>query len=582
MTNKIDRFFTMLLLALAISACGGGGGSGGESAGDGADGGGADVPAGNATHQVLAFNDLGMHCADLDYSTFVILPPFNVVHSQVVERGARPRLLDAGEASVSYRAVMDTSGSVNTTSQNQAGGVEKSNFWDTNPDTGNTYVFDLFGLDPPPDEGLAFGQTMPGILNPYMVNDSQPFRQFNPVKGWFAADGVPILPIDDAGQLNAYPLMRVSATSPASGDVLANLDVVLPVASEADCQNCHALGEVAAPVGSPIDYTPPDDITDPNSVLQAAKHNILALHDARHGTDLINNTPVLCAGCHYSLALDLAGTGPAGDQLSNATMSAVMHRHHGELTDPATGDPLFPANGTMEETCYQCHPGNVTKCLRGAMGGAGIECKDCHGSMLAVGSDTREPWLDEPRCESCHTGDVENHLGGDIRLSRTWDDDIDIATSRAAANKRFAENAGSLYRNSLGHGGVACEGCHGSTHAIWPNALASANDNRAAIQLQGHAGTLSECATCHTSLSPTLNGPHGMHNIDSAGWNLEHGDFYEHDPGACRACHGSNLEGTVLSRTADDRDYLRDDDGRTLHVARGTQVSCSLCHENPD
>ena len=94
------------------------------------------------------------------------------------------------------------------------------------------------------------------------------------------------------------------------------------------------LGEVAAPVASPIDFILPDDINDPNSVLQAAKHNILALHDDKHDTSLLNETPVLCAGCHYSAALDLAGTGPAGEQLDNDTMSEVMHGHHGQLTDP--------------------------------------------------------------------------------------------------------------------------------------------------------------------------------------------------------------------------------------------------------
>jgi hypothetical protein len=575
MKNNIFQFSTMLLLSLVISACT----SGSDDSG---------VPAVPGTHQVLAFNDLGMHCADLDYSTFVILPPFNVVHSQVIERGATPRILDDTQVSVSYRAVTDAAGSINSTSQNQAGAVHKSNFWDTNPVTSNSYVFDLFGIDPPADEGLAFGQKMPGILAPYSANDAQPFNHFDTDKAWFAADGVPILPIDDAGQQNAYPLMRVSATESATGETVASLDVVLPVASEADCQNCHALGEVAAPFNNPI-FIDAADPTDSNSVLQAAKHNILVLHDAEHGTSLLTQKPVLCARCHYSAALDLVGTGPAGEQTGKPKMSEVMHGHHGELTDPDTGALLFPTNGTLEDTCYQCHPGKVTKCLRGAMGGAGIDCVDCHGSMLAVGRSTREPWIDEPRCESCHTGDAVSNLGA-IRLDQAWTGDIDIATPRLANNKRFAENKNTLYRNSLGHGGVACEGCHGSTHAIWPNALASANDNVAANQLQGHAGTIIECSSCHTSLPLTLNGPHGMHNVNSSGWNTEHEDFYERDPNACRACHGLNLEGTVLSETAADRNYLRDEDdddddegesGQTIYLVKGTPVSCDMCHEKP-
>src|SRR5512137_1825184 len=41
----------------------------------------------SAPWRVLASNDLGMHCADLDYQIFSILPPFNVVHAQVLLPG---------------------------------------------------------------------------------------------------------------------------------------------------------------------------------------------------------------------------------------------------------------------------------------------------------------------------------------------------------------------------------------------------------------------------------------------------------------------------------------------------------------
>lgn len=161
MAISINKSLVALCLSLTVAACSGGegGDSGSVTASDvsadkhESDEQLMDVYDISATHQVLAFNDLGMHCADLDYSTFVILPPYNVIHSHVIERGDKPRLLDDSEVSVSYRAVEDASGSINSTSQNQPGSVSKSNFWDVNPNTGNSYAFDLFGLDPKPGEG---------------------------------------------------------------------------------------------------------------------------------------------------------------------------------------------------------------------------------------------------------------------------------------------------------------------------------------------------------------------------------------------------------------------------------------------
>ena len=55
-------------------------------------------------HTLLAFNDLGMHCADLGSVPFSILPPFNTVNAQVIERRAQPRLLDDTEAILRYSA----------------------------------------------------------------------------------------------------------------------------------------------------------------------------------------------------------------------------------------------------------------------------------------------------------------------------------------------------------------------------------------------------------------------------------------------------------------------------------------------
>jgi len=90
------------------------------------------------------------------------------------------------------------------------------------------------------------------------------------------------------------------------------------------------------------------------------------------------------------------------------------------------------------------------------------------------------------------------------------------------------------------------------------------------------------CATCHAdgTLAATLQGPHGMHNVDDALWiHDKHKDFYELSAANCQTCHGENLQGTVLARAAANRNYSIE--GNTISIAKGTPVSCTLCHSAP-
>jgi hypothetical protein len=143
---------------------------------------------------------------------------------------------------------------------------------------------------------------------------------------------------------------------------------------------------------------------------------------------------------------------------------------------------------------------------------------------------------------------------------------------------------------------VFCEGCHGSTHAEWPVRNANANDNVAATELQGHAGKIVECGTCHTgSLGLTLAGPHGMHPVGnngySASWVSNHSDYVDsHGLSSCKNCHGLRGQGTVLAKVAVDRPGLPCPGGDAAGLlCRGgrvtlkaaTEVSCNICHANP-
>jgi len=508
-----------------------------------------------------------MHCFDSDFSVFSLLPPFNTVHAQVVQKGATPKLCGPTEVSVSFRGAMDPAGSMNTTS------IGKTNFWD--------YGQALFGASLRADVGLT-GTPMPGPNNTLR-------RMKADLSNLWSATGIPLTDIDDQGSFNAYPLMRFQVIRKGKTGVAAWVDAVVPVSSEMDCKSCHANHEMAANdlyvqvLGLPLS-------TNSNPDMQA-RENILRLHDILYQTQLWDHRPVLCASCHYSKALDLAGQGPVGSQIGHAYLSEAMHRRHGRTVDnqlPTADNPAI-ISATGVEACYKCHPGNQTNCLRSVMAGAGVGCQNCHGDLLAVGGEfrltsgkVREPWTDLPKCQSCHTGDFVKNPGGELPRLVAFDPSDPAATPIQAPASRFAENAGQLYRNSTDHGGMACSACHGSPHAEWPAANPLANDTLTPRQLQGHDGVISECATCHgNSLPLTVDGPHGMHNVNSQAWVKDHKELVEKRGLAnCQACHGRSLEGTYLARVPVDRAF-QIEDHKTVTMTAGSTVSCTLCHKNP-
>ncbi|NQU41571.1 MAG: hypothetical protein HQ523_16620 [Lentisphaerae bacterium] len=543
-------------------------------------------PGEGATNWVLVgWNNLGMHCMDSDYSIFSILPPYNTVNAQLIKRvdGGSPVLVTLTNGlRVTYEAVVDPAGSSNSTS------VGKSNF--------RQYAGALFGVTPGPDEGLPVpgpAYAMPGSNNvpQAMGYEGTPWN-------WFVAYGVPLTPYDDNGMPNSYPLMRLKAETVA-GTELAYTDVVLPVSDEMDCRLCHHSdrGPAAEPTAGWVHHVDPG---------RDYRLNILRLHDERQSSNAVYITalasnglnaaglyasvvedghPVLCAACHLSEALPNTGFGDI------APLTEAIHARHAAVLDPRNGLSLDATANRVG--CYTCHPGSVTRCLRGAMGSAvaadgsrAMQCQSCHGSMSDVADSERAGWLDEPNCQSCHSGDALNNEGAIRFLSA-----LTNGLPRTVTNQRFATNPDtpapghSLYRFSSGHGGLQCSTCHGSTHAIYPSA--SPNDNLQNEHIQQQAGTLGDCSACHGPLGNVENasstgGPHGMHSVGQAWVEVHHDRVGNLDD--CRVCHGTDLKGTVLSRALVDRTLTVSLDGgdRSLHLWKGFQVGCYACHDGPN
>lgn len=301
---------------------------------------------------------------------------------------------------------------------NNTSSANKVNFW--------KYAKD-YGFDIAPDVGIT-GNRLKGTFT--LSKD----------KKYFEATAIPVVPYNDnQKEENPYQTVKITVKESSTGKVLAVQDnIVLPVSDEMMCSNCHG-------------------IEDTNI-------NILKAHDKKEGTklytDLVQNIRHRCNECHSDNILNAPGK-------SNVpSLSLAMHGFHSQKMDMSK----------LENQCYNCHPGTVTKCLRGVMAANNITCSDinCHGDMAYVAQSIRngrQPWLDEPDCGDCH-----------------------------GAN--YAVNTGILYRNSYlingpddMNGQIKCSSCHNSPHAEWPSTLAL--DNVIPVQLYGKPDFIRKCSACH-------------------------------------------------------------------------------------
>ena len=535
----------ILSTLLGMTACGGGGSKDTPP---------TPPPVQTGSYAVTAWSELGMHCMDgKDYSVFAVLPPYNTIHAQVIERGDPPSLPTG--VTVTYEAVADTSGSRNMSSSG------KTNFW--------TYVRVLFGANAAPDAGLT--GTLVQSATPHAMT-------YNTGTGTWDAVGIPTVPYDDAGIRNPYPMAKI-VVKDSAGNVLASTTAVLAVSDEMTCSTCHASGSNPAAQPAAGWENDPDPAKD-------VKFNILKRHDDHwnvspnlselQGKGYIYQaslyqtakagTPVLCAACHATNAL--GATGVAG---VNA-LTADMHALHGPVVNPATGVSLDNAT-TSNGSCYLCHPGVQTKCQRGAM--RNVACFDCHGNLTKVGALQRQGWIDLPSCQMCHNSST--------RYGTTFDSGT--GTWRVTTDATFATNpnkpaAGkSLYKLSAGHGGLYCAACHGSQHAEYPTS--QANDNLYSTGLQGYTGKIIECTVCHGTMPATqTSGPHGLHTIGQT-WISNHRSAARNGGSAqCAYCHGADYRGTPLSAVATARSFTVEDNGTKTFTA-GQQVTCYDCHNGP-
>jgi len=320
----------------------------------------------------FAWNNLGMHCYQTDYSQFLILPPYNVLWTQVIARSGGGRegpSIVRGGVTVNYSVPQVTKP------------ADHNNFWQ---------FAAAYGWNLQPGVGLT-GKGTAGAMDA--------------ATDYFIAEGVPVLDVNDNGTWDPYPFFVVDVQ--ASGQTVAQTVNVAPASTEMSCYLCHSGGTIPEVFAG-----------------------ILQTHDRNQGTGLAQQAqqgkPVLCDSCHADPAM-----GVMESKGSKFTLSGAMHTFH---ADKMTGSQV-PQNACQAchpgpqtqclrdvmakggVTCTDCH---------GTMQDLGDpartpwvmepQCQSCHGQNLGK---TTTKHIDNPNQKLTATADAlfrnsKAHGGGGI------------------------------------------------------------------------------------------------------------------------------------------------------------------------
>lgn len=327
-------------------------------------------PLSNAgDYVILADNDLGMHCIQADYASYLILPPANTLKVQVFKKGEEEAELITKGIVVEYKVNDNTSS------------ADKNNFWN--------YARD-YGYEVQPNVGIT-GNKLSGVC------------QLSEDKRYFEATAIPVVPYNDNSQQeNPYQTARITVKDQKTGKILAVQEkVVLPVSDEMLCSNCHGITN-----------------TD---------QNILKEHDEHEGTrlltDLSENIRHRCNECHQDNALGATGLpgipplsqamhGFHASRMGGSKLSVTCNNcHPGPVTQCNRG--VMAANGL---TCKNCH-GNMEQVAVSQNLGRQAwlnepDCGNCHGPKYGANPNTlyRNSYLangpaemnNKIQCASCH------------------------------------------------------------------------------------------------------------------------------------------------------------------------------------
>ena len=286
----------------------------------------------DTSYIVLAWNDLGMHCANKYFGKMAILPPYNNQRAQIIKIGnaTTPPQIDTAGFNVTYEIPGNTYS------------VGKTDFW--------TYAQTLFGVSLPNNIGLT-GAGLSGNMT-YSGNT-------------FYINGIPLTPYPDSDLVNEHPFqLTLIKVYDANNNFITSTKSVIPVSNEISClgSGCHVSEQA---------------ILD--------NHPVVAGYNP-------NNTPILCATCHKDNALGMPGNdstmsfSEAMHGKHSTIITSDCYQCHPGPNTQCFRDTMS-RNGT---TCVDCHGivknvANTIMCGREAWLNE-PECGNayCHGAAAAT------------------------------------------------------------------------------------------------------------------------------------------------------------------------------------------------------
>ena len=406
------------------------------------------IPAASMSYIVLAWSEMGMHFLNPTYNADVLQPPYNTLMAQVIKRGDPPEIVTTG-VTLEYNIVGNTFSYGKATTDPVRNYAQ---FWDN--------AVGLFGVDLAHNTGLNFVDAgiHNGLTGTMLLKGDR-----------YEADGIPIVPINDALTWDPYQVAEIVVRDASSGAELARTRTTAETSDEINCAKCHGQTINDVDIGS-----------------------VLASHDKLSDTTFVaDGAPVLCAECHGSPILGTTGPGSAEQYLSFA-----IHAFH----------------STQTIACYDCHPGTTTLANRSAAhDGTDGNCTACHGALTAIGStiaNGRVPWETESKCVGCHTFVAEVDTGAALYRNGTGHGGLSCPACHGPAHAQIpstkdSDNYQAVQYQAKAMSVGSCKVCHSSSKGGGLNSVVTAHGG----------GTPTSCNVCHTGPITTTNPLHFPHQF---------------------------------------------------------------------